>query len=160
MTFSNIQANVNVILIYLLYLLWYSIRPIRMRFVRIASVLQSTMSIIFHPLFKISYRRYNLNVMRQSACLFFNPIMVNNYAAFFNCTPVGYSFQLFILVGWDRSFLSVAWPDQVQLVFFFCSGVSKLFGPRTLHRRAAYSICESLCLIHQDVYHGLFVCSW
>ena len=33
--------------------------------------------------------RYNLNVMRQSACLVFNPIMVDNYAAFFNCTPVG-----------------------------------------------------------------------
>ena len=25
----------------------------------------------------------------QSACLVFNPIMVDNYAAFFNCTPVG-----------------------------------------------------------------------
>ena len=37
------------------------------------------------------YRRigYNLNVMRQSACLVFNPIMVDNYAAFFNYTPVG-----------------------------------------------------------------------
>ena len=37
------------------------------------------------------YRRigYNLNVMRQSASLVFNPIMVDNYAAFFNCTPVG-----------------------------------------------------------------------
>ena len=37
------------------------------------------------------YRRigYNLNVMRQSACLVFNPIMVDNYAAFFNCTLVG-----------------------------------------------------------------------
>ena len=37
------------------------------------------------------YRRigYNLNVMRQSACLVFNPIMVDGYAAFFNCTPVG-----------------------------------------------------------------------
>ena len=36
------------------------------------------------------YRRigYNLNIMRQSACLVFNPIMVDNYA-FFNCTPVG-----------------------------------------------------------------------
>ena len=36
------------------------------------------------------YRRigYNLNVMRQSACLVFNQIMVDNYAAFFNCTPV------------------------------------------------------------------------
>ena len=37
------------------------------------------------------YRRigYNLNAMRQSACLVFNPITVDNYAAFFNCTPVG-----------------------------------------------------------------------
>ena len=40
---------------------------------------------------RFSYRRigYNLNVMRQSACLVFNPIMVDDYAAFFNCTPVG-----------------------------------------------------------------------
>ena len=37
------------------------------------------------------YRRtgYNLNVMRHSACLVFNQIMVDNYAAFFNCTSVG-----------------------------------------------------------------------
>ena len=28
---------------------------------------------------------------------------------------------------------------------------------RDLHRRAAYSICESWFLIHQDVYHDLFV---
>ena len=36
------------------------------------------------------YRRigYNLNVMRHSACLVFNPIMVDNYAASFNCTPM------------------------------------------------------------------------
>ena len=32
-------------------------------------------------------------------------------------------------------------------------------APRDLLRRAAYSICESLFLIHQDVYHDLFVCS-
>ena len=40
---------------------------------------------------KTRYRRigYNLNVMRQSACLVFNPTMFDNYAAFFNCTPVG-----------------------------------------------------------------------
>ena len=39
--------------------------------------------------FRNSRIGYNLNVMRQSACLVFNPIMVDNYAAFFNCTPVG-----------------------------------------------------------------------
>ena len=32
---------------------------------------------------------YNLNVMRQSLCLTFNPVMIDNYTAFFNCTPVG-----------------------------------------------------------------------
>ena len=32
---------------------------------------------------------YNLNVMRQSACLVFNPITVDSYAAFFIGTPVG-----------------------------------------------------------------------
>ena len=32
---------------------------------------------------------YNLNVMRQSACLVFNSIMVDYYAAFFNCPSVG-----------------------------------------------------------------------
>ena len=31
---------------------------------------------------------YDLNVMRQSVCLVINPIMVDNYAALFNCTPV------------------------------------------------------------------------
>ena len=32
---------------------------------------------------------YNINIMRQSACLVFNPITVNNFAFHFNCTPVG-----------------------------------------------------------------------
>ena len=31
---------------------------------------------------------YDLNVMRQSACLVINPIAVDNFAALFNCTPV------------------------------------------------------------------------
>ena len=36
------------------------------------------------------YKRigYNLNVMRQSACLVINPIKADGYAALFNCTPV------------------------------------------------------------------------
>ena len=67
--------------------------------------------------------------------------------------------KLFILVGWGRSFLSVAWPTGVQLVFSFAPELVGYSAPRDLHRRAAYSICESLFLIHQDVYHDLFVCS-
>ena len=55
------------------------------------------------------YKRisYNLNVMRQSACLLINPITVDGFAALFNCMPVdwasdfmmaptvSYSFSLF-----------------------------------------------------------------
>ena len=39
----------------------------------------------------VRYKRigYNINIMRLSACLVFNPIMVNNFASRFNCTPVG-----------------------------------------------------------------------
>ena len=31
---------------------------------------------------------YNLNVMRQSACLVINPITVHGFSALFNCAPV------------------------------------------------------------------------
>ena len=31
---------------------------------------------------------YDLNVLRQSACLVINPITVDSFAALFNCTPV------------------------------------------------------------------------
>ena len=31
---------------------------------------------------------YDLNVMRQSACLVINPITVDNFAALFHCTPM------------------------------------------------------------------------
>ena len=31
---------------------------------------------------------YNINIMRQSACLVINPITVNNFASLFNCTPM------------------------------------------------------------------------
>ena len=39
----------------------------------------------------VRYKRigYNINIMRQSACLVFNPVTVNNFASLFNCTPVG-----------------------------------------------------------------------
>ena len=38
----------------------------------------------------VRYKRigYNINIMRQSACLVFNPITVNNFASLFICKPV------------------------------------------------------------------------
>ena len=46
----------------------------------------------------VRYKRigYNINIMRQSACLAFNPITVNNFALLFNCTPVGRASDLMI----------------------------------------------------------------
>ena len=40
----------------------------------------------------ICYKRigYNINIMRQSACLVVNPITVNTFAFIFNYTPVGW----------------------------------------------------------------------
>ena len=34
---------------------------------------------------------YDLNAMQQSVCLVINPIMVDNFAALFNCTPVDWA---------------------------------------------------------------------
>ena len=85
------------------------------------------------------YRRigYNLNVMRQSACLVLNPIMVDNYAASFNCTPV------------RRASDSMMAPTCLLLgqpASSWCFSFAPELGysaPRDLHRRAAYSIYES-----------------
>ena len=70
------------------------------------------------------YKRigYNLNVMRQSACLAINPIMFDSFAALFNCTPVdrgvrlydGPDIKLFILVGWDRIFRLLLGPPGIN----------------------------------------------
>ena len=65
------------------------------------------------------YKRigYDLNVMRQSACLVINPIKVDGYAALFYCTPVdraSASIKLFILVGWDRSFRLLLGPPVLN----------------------------------------------
>ena len=39
----------------------------------------------------VCYKRigYKINIMRQSACLMFNPVTVNNFASLFNCTAMG-----------------------------------------------------------------------
>ena len=80
----------------------------------------------------IRYKRigYIINIMRQSACLVFNPITINYFASLFNCTLVGRASDsmmvptyLFQLVG-AGAFSPVACPTGVQLLVFFCSSVS------------------------------------
>ena len=79
----------------------------------------------------VRYKRigYNINIMRQSAGLVFNPITVNNFASLFNCGSGvrlndGPDIKLFILVGLGRSFLSIAWPS-VPVVLFDTPGISR-----------------------------------
>ena len=62
------------------------------------------------------------------------------------------------LVGAGASCLLLGPPGFIWC-FSFALELVGYSAPRDLHRRAAYSICESLFLIHQDVYHYLFVCS-
>ena len=69
------------------------------------------------------YKRigYNLNVIRQSACLVINPITVDGYAALFIARRWigrqlhdGPDLKLFILVGWDRSFRMLLGPPGLN----------------------------------------------
>ena len=48
----------------------------------------------FRKIFKniiVRYKKigYNIDVLRQTACLIVNPIKVNNFAYLFNCMPIG-----------------------------------------------------------------------
>ena len=48
-------------------------------------IYRSNMSSLFY----VRTLHIMINNLRQSACLVFNPITVNNFASLFNCTPVG-----------------------------------------------------------------------
>ena len=94
---------------------------------------------------------YNINVMRQSACLVINPITVDSFASLYNCTPVGRASDSMmgptssLLIYLSRLemdlVLSVAWSFGLQLVAFFCSGISVLL---VLHVYRNVSVESSL----------------
>ena len=61
---------------------------------------------------------------------------------------------------WSENLSLIApFPDLCLLVPSFAPELVGYSAPRDLHHRAAYSICESWFLIHQDVDRDLFVCS-
>ena len=71
---------------------------------------------------------YSLDIMRQTACLVVNPIIVDGYAALFNCTTAvraslndGLFVKLTSGLGLDD--MSLAWPAVVQLLVFIYSGI-------------------------------------
>ena len=114
----------------------------------------------------VRYKRigYNINIMRQSAYLVFNPVTVNNVASLFNCTPAGESgfrlndgpdIKLFILVGWGRSFFVCCLATGVQLLGFFCSSV-----PVVLSDTTGISRCRSQHVVSVEsssLFHHLSV---
>ena len=106
-------------------------------------------------LYIMRYKRigYNLNEMRQSACLVINPIMVDGYATLFNCTPVDRPSDSmmprpkaihFSWMGPDLS--SVAWSTEAQLIIFFCFRFSVVLfdRPGISIRNATHCICRIL----------------
>ena len=76
------------------------------------------------------YKRigYSLDIMRQTACLVINPIIVDGYALLFNCTtefgpqtkwrPLHKSLNS----GLGLDDMSLAWPAVVQLLVFIYFG--------------------------------------
>ena len=96
---------------------------------------------------------YNLNVMRQSACLVINPITVDGYASLFNCTPVDLASDSmmaqpkaihFSWLGPELS--SFAWSTGAQLIIFFCFRFSVVLfdRPGISTRNATHCICRVL----------------
>ena len=85
----------------------------------------------------VRYKRigYNINIMRQSACLVFNPITVNNFASLFNCMP-----------GLGRSFFVCCLAHRGSTVGFLLlqcsSGVVR--HPRDLQVSVATRFCRVL----------------
>ena len=74
----------------------------------------------------------------------------------------GPDIKLFILVGWGRSFLSVAWSIGVQLLFFFCSSVPVvLFDTLGISRcQSQHVSAESSSLLHHSIYLWFICFPW
>ena len=110
----------------------------------------------------VCYKRtgYNINIMRQSACLVFNTITVNNFASLLHAGGSGVILNdgpdisyLFQLVGAGAS-LSIAWSTGVQMLVFFYSSVPVvLFDTPGISRcRSQHVSVESSSLFHHSIY--------
>ena len=94
---------------------------------------------------------YDLNVMRQSACLVINPITVENFIALFNCTPVDRVSDSmmarpkaihFCWLGPELS--SVAWSTGALLMIFVCFRFPVVLFGRLSHN-TMYLLSHRLC---------------
>ena len=80
---------------------------------------------------------YNLNVMRQSSCLDFNPITVDNCAAFLNCTTVGRASDS-LMARLEAIHFSWLEPELLVCCVAHQGSTGVYLAPRDHHRRAAY----------------------
>ena len=96
--------------------------------------------------------RYNINIMRQSACLVLTQITVNKFASLFKCNN-GPDMKLFSLVGWGRSCFVCCLAHRGSTVDFLLlqcsSGVNR--HPRDLQTLHVVSV-ESSSLFHHNIY--------
>ena len=99
-------------------------------------------------MFILTYNKQNKIILNLQFLNNFSTIALMKFRQTFDVTANVYTSCL--LLG----------PPESNWCFSFAPELVGYSAPRDLHRRAAYSICESLFLIHQDVYHDLFVCSW
>ena len=121
----------------------------------------------------VRYKRigYNINIMRQSACLVFNPITVNNFASLFNCTPVGRVSDSMMAPRYKAIYFSWFGPELFCLLhgppgfncwFFFCSSVPVvLFDTPGISRcRSPHVSVESSSLLHHSTYLWFICFTW
>ena len=76
------------------------------------------------------YKRigYSLDIMRQTACLVLNPIIVDGYASLFNCSTAvrasdSMTLRKTLTSGLWLDGMFLAWPAVVQLLVFIYSGI-------------------------------------
>ena len=81
-----------------------------------------------------------------------HPLHQIKYSKAVRLGAYSYSFKL---VGTGASCLLLG-PPGSNWCFSFAPELVGYSAPRDLHRLAAYSICESWFLIHQDVYRDLY----
>ena len=92
-------------------------------------------------------------------------IVFMSYDPISSCYTVGYVFSLLgsplmhHLPTVNGASCMLLGQSGFNWCFSFAPELVSYLAPRVLHRRAAYSICESSFLIHHGGYHDLFICS-
>ena len=88
---------------------------------------------------------YDLNVIRQYACLVINPVMVDNFVALFGCTPKDWASdsmmarpKTILVAGLGLELSSVAWSPGVHLMIIF-----RFIFPVVLFGRPGISNCHT-----------------